>query len=172
MSKRTLIIMGSSRSHGNTRKMVNVILQKTDAHFFDLNDYKISYFDYEHRNKTDDFLKIATQMVEYEQIVFATPIYWYSMSAQLKTFFDRLSDLLKIRKPLGRTLRGRKKMYVIACSSDNETFEGFTMPFEKTAEYLGMTYGDYLHTWFDEKNNCIPMEVLQRIDLFCEKLKK
>ena len=109
MSNRILIIMGSARGDGNTRKIVNALLDQTQADFINLNDYKVNYFDYEHRNKDDDFVQIATQMVQYEHIIFATPIYWYAMSAQLKTYFDRLSDLLKIRKPLGRQLRGGKK---------------------------------------------------------------
>jgi len=170
MALKNLIIMGSARSEGNTRKIIEAIIDKTNADFIDLNAYKISYFDYEHRNKNDDFVEIATKMVDYEQIVFATPVYWYAMSAQLKTFFDRLSDLLTIRKPLGRQLRGSKKMYSIACSSDAVAYKGFTMPFKNTAEYLGMEYGGHLHSWFDEEKDLIPERVLQDIDLFCEKL--
>jgi len=122
--------MGSSRSNGNTRKIVDAIIAKTNADFIDLNAYKISYFDYEHRNKSDDFVEIATKMMEYDHLIFATPIYWYAMSAQMKTFFDRMSDLLKIHKPLGRQFRNGKKMYAIACSSDSVEYEGFFMPFE------------------------------------------
>ena len=61
----TLIIMGSSHSHGNTRKIVDTIIAKTNADFIDLNAYKISYFDYEHHNKGDDFVKIATLCLLY-----------------------------------------------------------------------------------------------------------
>ncbi len=161
-----LIIMGSSNSHGNTRKIVDAIITKTNADFIDLNTYKVSYFDYEHGNKADDFVKIATQMVQYEQIIFATPIYWYAMSAQLKTFFDRMTDLLTIHKPLGRQLRKGKKMFLIACSSDSVEYEGFIMPFKNTAEYLGMEYGGHLHGWVTA--DVIPSEVLGKIDLFCE----
>ena len=167
---KTLIIMGSSRSYGDTRKIVDVIIAKTNANFIDLNAYKISYFDYDHRNKGDDFVEIATKMVQYEQIIFATPVYWYAMSAQLKTFFDRMSDLLKIRKPLGRQLRKGKKMFSIACSSDSTAYEGFTMPFKKTAEYLGMDYGGHLHSWVDAEMDTIPEEVSTKIDLFCKQL--
>jgi len=158
--------MGSSNSHGNTRKIVDAIITKTNADFIDLNTYKVSYFDYEHGNKADDFVKIATQMVQYEQIIFATPIYWYAMSAQLKTFFDRMTDLLTIHKPLGRQLRKGKKMFLIACSSDSVEYEGFIMPFKNTAEYLGMEYGGHLHGWVTA--DVIPSEVLGKIDLFCE----
>lgn len=105
--------------------------------------------------------------MEYEQIIFATPVYWYAMSAQLKTFFDRLSDLLKIRKPLGRQLRGGKKMFSITCSSDSEEHEGFTMAFKKTAAYLGMEYGGHLHSWIDAEADKIPEVVSTKIDLFC-----
>ena len=170
MLSKTLNIMGSARSDGNTRKIVDVIMTKTGADFIDLTTHKISYFDYEHRNKNDEFVSIATKMVDYEQIIFATPVYWYAMSAQLKTFFDRLSDLLTIRKPLGRQLRGGKKMYSIACSSDATAYEGFIMPFKNTAEYLGMEYGGHLHSWYDEEKDRIPIAVMSAIDLFCEKI--
>lgn len=168
-SKKTIIIMGSSHSYGNTRKIVDAIIAKTQADLIDLNGYKISYFDYEHRNKGDDFVQVATQMMEYEQIIFATPVYWYAMSAQLKTFFDRMTDLLTIRKPLGRQFRNGKKIFSLACSSDAVEYEGFKMPFEKTAEYLGMAYGGHLHSWLEK--DVISEKVLQKIDLFCKELR-
>lgn len=167
-SIKTLIIMGSAHSNGNTRKIVDAIIAKTNAHFVDLNTYKVRFFDYEHRNKEDDFVEIATQMVQYEQIIFATPIYWYAMSAPLKTFFDRMTDLLTIRKPLGRELRNGKKMFSIACSSDATEYEGFSMPFKMTAEYLGMEYGGHLHSWVEKET--ISEEVLIRIDKFCKEI--
>jgi len=165
---KSLIIMGSANSHGNTRKIVDAIIAKTNADFIDLNTYKVSYFDYEHKNKDDDFVEIATLMVQYEQIIFATPVYWYAMSAQLKTFFDRMTDLLSIQKSLGRQLRNGKKMFSIACSSDAVEYEGFIMPFKNTAEYLGMTYGGHLHSWVEKE--AIPEVVLRRIDKFCQRL--
>ncbi len=166
---KSLIIMGSANSNGNTRKIVDVIIAKTNADFIDLNAHKISYFDYEHRNKADDFVEIATLIVQYEQIIFATPVYWYAMSAQLKTFFDRMTDLLTIQKLLGRQLRNGKKMFSIACSSDAVEYEGFVMPFKNTAEYLGMEYGGHLHSWVEKE--VISAEVLTRIDLFCQSVK-
>jgi len=160
--------MGSANSRGNTRKIVDAIIAKTNADFIDLNAYKISYFDYNHHNQTDDFVKIATLMVQYEQIIFATPVYWYAMSAQLKTFFDRMTDLLTIRKPLGRQLRNGKKMFSIACSSDAVEYDGFNMPFKNTAEYLGMEYGGHLHSWVEKE--AISADVLTRIEAFCQQI--
>jgi multimeric flavodoxin WrbA len=170
MQAKTVIIMGSARSNGNTRKIVDAVIAQSNADFIDLNEYNFTAYDYEHRNREDDFIEIAKKMIGYEQIIFATPVYWYSMSAQLKTFFDRMSDLIRIRKSLGRQLRGGKTMYSIACSSNEVEYEGFTMPFKKTAQYLGMSYGGHLHSWIDEENNQIPKAVKEKIITFCKHL--
>lgn len=145
---RTLLILGSSRSNGNTRKVVDRLRILHDCDLIDLNDWQFSYYDYEHKNKDDDFIKIIDQLLEYDILVFASPVYWYSMSAVMKTFFDRISDLLKIRKEKGRQLRG-KTMLVISCNGDAEDFPSFATPFQLSADYLGMQYAGYYHTWMD-----------------------
>jgi hypothetical protein len=71
------------------------------------------------------------------------------MSAVMKTFFDRISDLLKIRKDLGRKLRG-KSMALVSCSGDNDLVNGFEMPFVESAAYLGMRYLGAYHSWLEE----------------------
>jgi hypothetical protein len=57
---------------------------------------------------------------------------------QHKIFFDRFSDLLSIRKDLGRKLR-RKKLFVIASFGASYP-KGFVDTFEQICEYLGMEY--------------------------------
>ncbi|GHY53033.1 Putative NAD(P)H-dependent FMN-containing oxidoreductase YwqN [Vibrio cholerae] len=98
------VVLGTSKSDGNTRKLVEVFQASTDTTLFDLSDYAISFYDYEHMNRNDDFIHLINKLVEFDHLVFASPVYWYSMSAQLKVFFDRLSDLLTIEKELGRCL--------------------------------------------------------------------
>jgi multimeric flavodoxin WrbA len=168
MNKTSFIILqGSSKSHGNTRKIVDFILSKKEGQFVDLITKDIGYFDYEHKNIDDDFLKVVDQILKCETIIFATPIYWYSMSAVMKTFFDRISDLLKIRKELGRQLRS-KKMLVIACGSDKNEFPSFWEPFKLSAEYLGMEYRGHAHVWLESEN--IPAEVKEALDQLIDKL--
>lgn len=142
--------MGSSRSFGNTRRVVDEFLSiNSNADLIDLNHYVFSYYDYEFRNASDDFDNLLKSILEYDIMVFATPIYWYTMSAQLKTFFDRISDFLTDEnKDIGRRFRG-KNMAVISCGRDDELFEGFIMPFKETANYLGMVYRDHLHVWIE-----------------------
>jgi len=132
------IIFGSSRSFGNTRTVIDDILGPSGIQLFDLNNFDISPFDYEHRNQSDDFIPVIQELIAYDIWIIATPVYWYNMSTQHKIFFDRFSDLLKIRKDLGRKLRG-KKLFVIASFGDSYP-KGFEDTFEQICEYLGMEY--------------------------------
>ena len=163
----TVIILGSSRSDGNTSAVVEFLLKNATLDVIDLNDYQIGYFDYDNRNKDDDFIPLMRKITaDYRCIIFATPVYWYSMSAIMKTFFDRISDLLKWEKDLGRTLRG-KAMGVISCSGDNDLKIGFDMPFRESADYLGMDYLGHVHAWAE--NEIIEMEVQKQLADFLKK---
>lgn len=144
-----LIILGSARSDGNTRQVVEYLKELHDCELLDLNDWNFSYYDYQHRNREDDFIRIIERVLQHDTLIFASPIYWYTMSAVMKNFFDRLSDLLKIHKEKGRQLRG-KTMCVISCNGDAEDYPSFAKPFELSADYLGMHYGGYTHTWVSQ----------------------
>lgn len=166
--KKGVIILGSSNSNGETRKIVSYVENKTGYPIIDLKTKNIAYFDYEFRNRDDDFLPLIKEVVDtYELILFATPVYWYSMSGILKTFFDRISDCLKIEKETGRKLRG-KEMAVISCGSDRELKTGFHMPFVETAKYLGMKYTSDVHGWLE--NGEIPVVVKNKLDNFIESI--
>ena len=133
-----VIIFGSSRSHGNTRKIVDDITEGYSLPFIDLSDFDISPFDYEHRNQDDDFIPLMERIVRYDTLIIATPVYWYQMSTQHKIFFDRFSDLLKIRTDLGRKLRG-KNLFVIS-SFQSSYPKGFEDTWRQICDYLGMNY--------------------------------
>lgn len=143
---RKLIIFGSSRSNGETRKMVDELINISGWDFIDLNDYTFSFYDYEHKNLDDDYLPLMRKIIaEYDVLIFATPVYWYSMSGIMKVFFDRITDLLDEEKDLGRKLRG-KSMAAISCSGGDNLGDGFWLPFSETARYLGMDYLGNTHT--------------------------
>lgn len=141
-----VIILGSARKGGATKKIVSELTHNTDWELIDLLDYNIVHFDYSHRNQQDDFIDLMKTITEkYDVLIFATPVYWYSMSGLMKVFFDRLTDLLRIEKETGRGLRG-KHMAVISCSNGDNLGDNFWLPFKKSAEYLGMHYITDLHT--------------------------
>ena len=162
---KSIIILGSARSDGNTKQLIDCILKVNPGiDIVDLNDFKIGYFNYDHSNQDDDFLSLCERLMNYDNLIFASPVYWYSMSAQLKTFFDRITDLLSIRKDLGRF------MMSISCGSGPELINGFEMPFRESAGYLKMNYLGHLHGYM---NGDIKSEKLQKdIALFLDKLKE
>ena len=60
------------------------------------------------------------------------------MSTQVKIFLDRFSDILTIRKDLGRKFC-EKKLFVLA--SFNSSYPmGFENTFEQICKYMGMEY--------------------------------
>ena len=145
MENKTIVILGSSRSDGDTAAVVKQLQGIITCDMVDLNNYQISYYDYEHANKGDDFLPLIKRIIdEYQNIIFATPVYWYTMSGIMKVFIDRISDLLTIEKELGRQLRG-KNFGVLSCCLNGTVDQEFWHPFVKTADYLGMNYIGNVH---------------------------
>jgi len=143
--KNKVIILGSSRSGGNTGTIVSNISKKHHIDVIDLNDYQISYYDYESKNLEDDFLPLIKSILEkYDTLIFATPVYWYNMSGIMKVFFDRFSDLIRVEKETGRKLKG-KNMFVISNSHNDNIDDSFYIPFQKSAAYLGMEFQGNLH---------------------------
>ena len=162
--KRGIIILGSSNSNGETFTVSKYLSDKTSYQIIDLKSKFIAPFDYKFKNSNDDFLPLIKEIVnKYEIIIFATRVYWYTMSGTMKIFFDRISDCLKTEKETGRKLRG-KEMAVLSCGSDKELKNGFHMPFIETANYLGMKYVGEVHCWLED--NEIPEDVKQQLNRF------
>jgi hypothetical protein len=79
ISNKHIIIFGSSRSDGNTRKIIDEIIRDHSLTFIDLNDFEITPFDYEHKNKGDDFIPLIEKIMNYDTMIIATPVYWYQI---------------------------------------------------------------------------------------------
>ncbi|PQA87228.1 flavodoxin family protein [Hyphococcus luteus] len=147
----SLFILGSSRGDGQTARLAREVFrhlgfeESADAEFVDLGALDIGPYDYEYRNRGDDFLPVAQKMVRSRTIVFASPLYWYSMSGQMKIFFDRLTDLTDPPlKPLGKALAG-KTMFALGTGGNPEPPDSFVHPFEDTAGYFHMDWGGFFY---------------------------
>ncbi len=161
MENKKVIILGSSRSGGNTANIATIISKKYNIDVIDLNKYNITYYDYESKNLGDDFLPLIKSIIDkYDTLIFATPVYWYNMSGIMKVFFDRFSDLIRIEKETGRKLKG-KNMFVISNSHDDKIAKSFYIPFQKSANYLGMNYTGEIHFNADKINELKNTELTQ-----------
>lgn len=90
----------------------------------------------------DDMKEILDKMVEADVIVLATPVYFYSMDGQMKTFIDRMVPRY--------TEITDKEFYFIMTAADTdekmlhrtmETFRGFTEDCLDGAKEAGIIYG-------------------------------
>ena len=142
----TIALFGSSRRNGNTGGLIDAVASALSIEVVDLSEKRISSFDYEHRNRDDDFEPLMEHVLSFEQIVLVSPVYWYAASPPMKVFIDRISDYLDLPDLLekGRKLRG-KSGYVVCTSVYDEVSPTFISAFRETFEYLGMRFGGFLH---------------------------
>ena len=133
-----IALFASSRRNGNTGMFMDRIAAELDIEVLDLASKRMSAYDYAHRNR-DDLMK---RVLEFGQIIFASPVCWYAVSPPMKISLDRVSDFLDIPELVddGRRLRG-KMAYVVRTSIYEEAPKSFLGAFTDTFHYLGMRFG-------------------------------
>jgi multimeric flavodoxin WrbA len=106
---KTLILKASPKQDGNTATMADEFARGVrDVGFNDIVEFKLNDLDirpcqacaaclktpYDGCILEDDFMTIFPHFRESDVIVFAAPIYWWHVCAQLKTFIDRMHPML------------------------------------------------------------------------------
>lgn len=140
------VITGSPRKNGNTFAMVDAFIKAAESKGhevvrFDAAMMKIGGC---HACMTcfktgkacsfdDDFNIIAPHILEADAVVFAMPVYWYSIPAQIKGVIDRLFSFMVAEKPIA----GKKCGLITCCEEDDMTvMDGVRIPMERTAALL------------------------------------
>lgn len=105
MSKKVLIISTSLRNNSNSEMLADSFMKGAlesgnEAEKITLKDKSIAFckgclgcLKIGHCVINDDAIVLAEKMHDAEIIVFATPIYYYEMSGQMKTLLDRANSL-------------------------------------------------------------------------------
>ena len=79
----------------------------------------------------DDFIPLREQLLEADAIVLATPIYYFGVSAQLKTVIDRFYSINAI-------IGGKKSVFIATMgNSDMHVGDSAKMMYDKMVRYLG-----------------------------------
>lgn len=137
-----LILNGSARRDGDTARAIATFVPAfPGAVTAMLCQTRIAPYVYAPARLDDDLVPLVDAMLATDDIVFATPVYWYAMGWPMKVFFDRLTDLLRddgLRRK-GRALAGRRG-WLIAVGTDPELPPGFEEPFRRTCRYFGMNW--------------------------------
>lgn len=169
MTSTTALVIGTSRPDGNTWKVLRAANAKLALPIFDLATLRISPFDYNFRNLDDDFIPTIEKLVEFDTVGLVSPVYWYSVSAQMKAFIDRFSDLLGPRKDLGRKLRGKKLFLMANGSTDTAIPQSMEQMVKLTSEYLGIQYIGSHYSLIPE-DTAISSELLKQATLFLDRI--
>lgn len=154
MSKKVLILSGSPRKGGNSDILCDQFIRGAEesgnqAEKIFLKDKEINYCvacdicqdNNGICNLNDDMAEVLDKMIAADVIVMATPVYFYTMNAQMKTLIDRTySKYMEISK---------KDFYFIATAAVRnrnalektiEGFRGFTSVLNRPKE-KGIIYG-------------------------------
>jgi multimeric flavodoxin WrbA len=84
----------------------------------------------------DDFNTLAPDILDADVIVFATPVYWYSIPAQIKGVIDKLFSFVVG----GKDISGKECMLITCCEeADMSVMDGVRVPIERTAALLKWT---------------------------------
>lgn len=140
------VITGSPRKNGNVFAMVDSYIEAAEAKGhevvrFDAAMMKIGGC---HACMTcfktgkacsfdDDFNLIAPQILDADAVVYAMPVYWYSIPAQIKGVIDRVFSFYVAEKNIAN-----KKCGIITCCEENDStvMDGVTMPLHRTFDLL------------------------------------
>lgn len=117
MSKRVVFIHGSPRPNGNTRVAAGIAMQELKAMGMEADGIDAVRLRFKHpgcischkcqkseeyRCHIDDELAQAVAgLPAYDAVVIATPIYWFSYTAQVKMVIDRMYSLIKFTETGG-----------------------------------------------------------------------
>lgn len=146
MSKKIVVITGSPRKNGNSFAMTDAFIQAAEAKGHSVARFDAATMHVEgcHACETcyktgkacsfdDDFNTIAPAILEADVIVFAMPVYWYSIPAQIKAIIDKLYAFCVA----GKDISGKGCGLIVCCEEDDRSvLDGVRIPLERSAALL------------------------------------
>lgn len=147
MGKSVVILNGSPRRNGNTSALVKAFTQGAEGaghqvtEFFldgmDIHGCKGCFGGHSDREcpcvQKDDMAQIYPAIRGCDVVVFATPLYYWNMSGQIRTATDRLFALEEGGENL---LRGHGRGGVLLMAAEGNGFEDVTLYYDHLMEHL------------------------------------
>lgn len=150
MSKNILVLTGSPRQLGNSALLADAFIQGAKFAGHTVQVFETAFHPVlpchacdkcwsakEPCVFKDNFEKLAPLLEEADMLVFCTPLYWFTMSAQLKSAIDKLYAYMKDIAP--RKLK-IKECVLLAAAEGNEKegdYDGLKATYHSIANYLG-----------------------------------
>ncbi len=143
------ILLGSPRAGGNTEALADALARGAEGRGYEIRKVRLSAMKLngciDCRKcwstgtpcvQKDDMDKVYADIEAASVIAFASPLYYYSWSAQIKPVWDR--SLPFYMPGAARTITGKKAILLAAAGDKAESkFEGMTASFKNSAEFMG-----------------------------------
>lgn len=156
--KKILILNGSPKKDGNTSTLINWFIEGAKESGAEVEVVYTAFLKYKSNGCTscracqksdkyecvinDDAKEVLIKIGKANVIVMATPLYFYTPSAQLKMIIDRMFSLYKWDNSVNTfttPLKG-KPMVLLASAYEDVGLDVLEKSFKLTAEYTGMPF--------------------------------
>lgn len=160
---KVLAVVGSPRKGGNTDVLVDQMIKGAAGagaavEKIYLNDMRITPCQacYACKKKPgcviqDDMQKLYPKLLAADAVLFGTPVYWWTVSAQTKLFLDRWFALLDAK--YSSLVRGKRTAIAVVCQDPDTA--AMTDPivhmFKEGMEFIGVDYVGEVTASCDEK---------------------
>lgn len=162
MSKKILIISGSPKREGNTESLIEEFAKGARTKNAEIEIVHAAFLKYKSNGCTscracqssdkyecvinDEARPVLKRMADVDVIAMATPLYFFSASAQLKLIFDRMFSLYKWDNESGtmKTPLKGKLFVLIGSAFEDVGLDALEAPFKITADYTGMPFRSLL----------------------------
>lgn len=156
-SRRFLFLLASSRAHGNTEQLARYAAQflpvEIEQEWINLHDYDMP--DFVDQRHTDDGKYPAPQGAMRElldatlaatDLVFVTPLYWYSLPAAAKKYLDHWSGWMRVPGvDFKEKMRGRRLWNITVTADEDQTYaQALVESLRLTAGYMEMPWSGSL----------------------------
>ncbi|WP_243420468.1 flavodoxin family protein [Micromonospora globispora] len=154
---RFLFLLGSSRRGGNTellaRRAADALPASVEQRWLRLDEHPLAPFadirhagDGRYPEPTGNEALLLAETLAATDLVIASPLYWYNVSAATKLYLDHWAGWLRIPGTDFRDRMRGRTLWAVSAISDEESAKAdpLVASLRLSAEYLGMRWGGSL----------------------------
>jgi multimeric flavodoxin WrbA len=155
--RRFLFLLASSRAHGNTEQLARYAAKflpaEVEQEWLNLNDYNMPDFIDQRHEGDGTYPKPQGAMHELldatlaaTDLVFVTPLYWYSLPAAAKKYLDHWSGWMRVPGvDFKEKMRGCRLWNITVTADEDQTYaQALVDSLRLTADYMDMPWNGSL----------------------------
>jgi len=146
-----IFLNASQNRDGKTASLARITFKGLDYKTVNLVDFHIDQIG--QKSSRDEHQKVIEQIAHADVLVIGTPVYWSDMTGYLKTFIDRLTDI--VDEPLDSDqapLKGADVYLIVQGIDPKDAIPGITTVVEHVCRRFFMNYKGLIRNQSEAKN--------------------